>query len=391
MLKKYDIIVVGAGPAGTTTARKASEEGASVLILEKKRDIGIPVRCAEGVSEQSLRDLIDVEDSWIAQIITKSKFVSPDGTEIESLPGERGLILHRKIFDIALAEKAVRAGSHIITRAYVSGIVKDNDQVTGVRVENMGKEEGIQASVVIGADGIESQIGRWAGLNVINKKSYILPCFQMLLSNIDIDPECVEFYLGEQVAPGGYLWIFPKGNSIANVGLGIDSQRAKEQNPLNYLNTFIKRKFPHSACLSMTAGGVTSGPSPSVIVGNGLMLVGDAAFQINPLTGGGIINSMIAGEIAGRVAAKAVKEGNVSAKRLTEYQKIWYKKEGKNNDRSYKIKKIVSQFSDTDFNKIAKLLLPISPEKRSGYQIFKKVLFKYPQLMYDAAKVFGAK
>jgi len=390
-LKKYDIIVVGAGPAGTTTARKAAEKGASVLILDKKRDIGIPVRCAEGVSEQSLRNLIDVEDTWIAQIITKSKFVAPDGTEIESVPGERGLILHRKIFDIALAEKAVRAGSHIITRAYVSGVIKNNEQVTGVRIEKNGKEEEIKASVVIGADGIESHIGRWAGLNVINKKSYMLPCYQMLLSNIDIDPECVEFYLGEKVAPGGYLWIFPKGDCIANVGLGIDIEKAGQKNPFTCLNEFIKKKFPHSACLSMTAGGVTSGPSPSVIVGNGLMLVGDAAFQINPLTGGGIINSMIAGEIAGRVAAEAVQEGNVSAKRLAVYQKEWYKKEGKNNDRSYKIKKVVSQFTDADFNKIAELLLPIPPANRSGYQIFKKVLFKYPHLIYDVAKVFGVK
>ncbi|MFO7889602.1 MAG: NAD(P)/FAD-dependent oxidoreductase [bacterium] len=383
--------MVGAGPAGSATARAASDQGVSVLVLEKKRDIGVPVRCAEGVSELGLKNLIEVDDSWIAQVITKSKFVSPDGTEVMSFPGEKGLILHRKIFDLALAGKAVSAGAQLLTRAYVSGVVRKNNQITGVKVERMGEEKVVNASVVIGADGIESQISRWAGINIMRKKSYILPCFQMLLANIDIDPECVEFYLGNSIAPGGYVWVFPKGDGIANVGLGIDSGETKRKNALGYLNAFIEKKYPHSSILSMTAGAVTSGPSPSKIVGNGFMLVGDAAFQINPFTGGGIINSMIAGDIAGTVAAEAVNEGNVSAKRLEEYQKKWYKKEGKNNDRSYKIKKVVSQFSDMDFNKIAKLLLPIPPEKRSGYQIFKKVLFKHPKLIYNAAKVFGIK
>jgi len=361
------------------------------LVLEKKRDIGIPVRCAEGVSEQGIKNLIEVEDSWIAQVITKSIFVSPDGVEVDSFPGERGFILHRKIFDLALANRAAKAGAQIVTKAYVKGVVQENGQVKGVTAEIWGEDKVIKASVVIGADGIESQIGRWAGLNIIAKKTYILPCLQVLLSGLDIDPGCVVFYLGEKIAPGGYLWVFPKGNGIANVGLGIDPEKAEGKNALHYLSSFVEKKFPGSSCLGMTAGGVTSGPSPAKIVGNGFMLVGDAAFQINPLTGAGILNGMIAGEIAGKVAVEAIKQGDVSEKRLSEYQKIWHKREGKNNDRSYNMKKVISQFSDRDLNKIAQLLLSIPPEKRDGYQIFRKVLFKHPKLIIDAAKVFGRK
>ncbi len=390
MYKEYDIIVVGAGPAGTTTARVAANQGVSVLVLEKKRDIGVPVRCAEGVSEQGLKSLIDVEDSWIAQVITKSKFISPEGTEVNSFPENRGLILHRKFFDMALAEKAVKAGAKILTKAYVSGIVKEDDFVTGVKVESMGEEKVIKAFLVIGADGIESQIGRWAGINIFKNKSYILSCFQMLLSNLDIDPECVDFYCGVSVAPGGYLWVFPKGERVANVGVCILSDRGKK-NSFDYLNSFIEKKFPDSSCLSMIAGGVTSSPSPKRIVGKGIMLVGDAAYQINPLTGGGIINSMIAGEIAGKVAVEAIKEGDVSEKRLSVYQKKWYQREGKNNDRLYNLKKVILKFTDEDFNNIAQLLLTIPLEKRNAYQIFKKVLFKHPKLIYDVAKVFGVK
>lgn len=382
---------MGAGPAGSSTARAASGGGASVLVLEKKRDIGVPVRCAEGVSEQGLKDLIEVDNSWIAQVVTKLKFVSPDGTGVMSFPGEKGYILHRKIFDMALAERAVKAGARLVTKAYVSGLVKNNNQITGVKVESMGEEKVINASVVIGADGIESQISRWAGINIIRKKSYIIPCAQMQLANIDIDPECIEFYLGERIAPGGYVWVFPKGEGIANVGLGVDWARTKEKKAWDYLHAFIEEKYPHASMLSIIAGVVTSGPSPPEIVGNGFMLVGDAAFQINPLSGGGIINSMIAGNIAGAVAAEAVKEKNFSVGQLSEYQKIWHRKEGKNNDRSYKIKKAITEFSDSDFNKIAQLLIPIPINRRNGFQVFKRVLFKHPKLIYEAAKVFGVK
>lgn len=392
-MKKFDIIVVGAGPAGTTAARAAAEKGVSVLVLEKNRDIGAPVRCGEGVSETGLKSVLNIviDESWIAQIITGVRFFLPDGRDIEYRIDERGLILHRKIFDAALGELASRSGAVIMTKAFVKGLLVKDGYITGVRVNRLGEEYDIESSVVIGADGIELRVGTWAGLIKKIKPHYMIPCIQMTLTDIDIDPEIVEFYLGSDVAPGEYLWVFPKGKRTANVGLSISPEYNKEKNALSYLNDFIGRKFPFSSCLSMTAGGVISATSLKKIVANGLMLAGDAAFQINPLTGAGIINGMIGGRIAGDIAAKAVKKGDFSEKYLSEYQRKWHKEEGKNCDRSYKIKKVFEKFKDEDFNKIGARLSKISSSRMNAVRIIKTVLFHYPQLIFDANKVFGGK
>ena len=115
MKEKYDIVVIGGGPAGSWTAKHAADGGASVLLVEKDREIGISVRCAEGISEMGLRNLVDIRDHWIARIIKGFRLIAPDGTIIESNTEGRGIILHRKIFDYDLADMASQAGADIMT------------------------------------------------------------------------------------------------------------------------------------------------------------------------------------------------------------------------------------------------------------------------------------
>ncbi|MBN1893925.1 NAD(P)/FAD-dependent oxidoreductase [bacterium] len=388
MKERYDVIVAGAGPAGSWTAKYAAENGASVLLLEKDGEIGVPVRCAEGVAEKSLKDLVDVNPQWIARTITGGRLVAPDGTAVESYPDERGYVLHRKLFDADLAAMAAKAGAEIRTKAYVFGLLFENGRVDGVRLRHLGHDYSIRSSLVIGADGVESRVGRWAGLETCTPHHEMESCVQMTLANIPIDPDVVEFRFGHHVAPGGYLWIFPKGPKSANVGLGISGDKASRKKALYYLREFVERNFPHAGILSMVAGGVPAGQSLKSLVADGIMLVGDAARQTNPLTGGGIINAMIAGRIAGRVAAEAVKDGDVSAARLTPYEKEWIKAEGRNNDLSYKIKRVVYRFSDHELNEIARMLLKLPPRKRTAFNIFKTALFRHPKLVLDAARVF---
>ncbi len=157
--KEYDIIVVGAGPAGSMAARFAAERGVSVLMLEKDRDVGYPVRCGEAISKAGVEEFIASDDKWIAARISKFSFNAPDGTEVIIEFGEAGYVLERRIFDYELARTAAEAGAEILTRAYVNGLLFDSDgKVNGVKYEFNGEQKEIKSKVVIAADGVESRV-----------------------------------------------------------------------------------------------------------------------------------------------------------------------------------------------------------------------------------------
>lgn len=388
MKERYDVIVVGGGPAGSWAAKHAAEKGVSVLLLEKDREIGLPVRCGEGVSVADLSRVVDVQEPWIAMKVSGARIIAPDGTVVEAYPDEKGYVLHRKIFDADLAAMAAKAGAEIRTKAYVCGLLTENGRVRGVRVIHLGHEFRISASVVIGADGIESRVGRWAGLRTQVSPEDMVSCMQFTLTHDSIDSKTAEFRVGERVAPGGYLWIFPKGDRTANVGLGISGAHSLNKKPIFYLREFVEFMFPGASVLTVVAGGVPSVPPLQEMVLDGLMLAGDAAHQVNPLTGGGIVNAMIAGRMAGRVAAEAVLAGNVSRKRLSAYPNEWHRLEGKNHAICFKIRSVIHRFKDEEFNRVAQVLLKIPSSELTSFNIFKSLLFKHPKLLLELTKIY---
>ena len=386
MKTQYDVVVVGGGPAGSMTARHAAEGGASVLMLEKDREIGTPVRCAEGISEKALGKLVEIRERWIAQVINRARLIAPDGTAVDSNTEGVGYILHRKLFDCDLAAMASEAGTDVLTKAYVHGLLTEDGTVKGIRYRHMGRDHRVSSKVVVGADGVESRVGRWAGIDTRTNPEDMETCAQMTLTNISIEPDCLAFYFGRHIAPGGYLWVFPKGIRTANVGLGISGLYSRSKKPLAYLQEFVDKMFPRASVLCTVAGGVPSMPPMKDIVRDGLMLVGDAAHQSNPMSGGGIANAMIAGKIAGKVAAEAVREGDVSSRRLSAYAKEWHKTEGKKNERFYRIKKAVYNFTDEDLNRTARMLMDMPEEERTVVQVFMKALYRHPKLVIEAVK-----
>lgn len=384
----YDIIVVGAGPAGSTTARYVAQKGCLVLMLEKDREIGVPVRCGEAVSEDGLNKVLEPRDRWIANKIDAVRLIAPDNTVVNVVHQKGGYILDRKIFDLDLAQMAAQEGVEIVTKAYVFDLLKKDGFISGVKVKHLNNEYEINARIVIGADGVESRVGRWAGLNTHVGLHDIESCAQMTLADIDIDRRYCDFYFSSKLAPGGYVWIFPKNNNSANVGLGISGEYSAQKPAIEYLKEFVAQKFPNASMLITVAGGVPCAPYMEHIVTNGLMLVGDAAHQANPISGGGIIQSILAGQIAGNVAANAVKEDNVSQKRLRQYPKEWYKIGGQTHVRSYRLKKAIYKLTDEELNNTADKINKLPSEKRTIVSIFKIALINYPRLIPDILKVF---
>jgi digeranylgeranylglycerophospholipid reductase len=389
MNKNYDLIVVGAGPAGSIASRTAAELGVSVLMLEKDRDVGYPVRCGEAVSKEGVAEFIYPDQKWISATISKFSFNAPDGTEVIIGLGESGYVLERSIFDYELARTAAAAGTEVLTGAYVNGLLFADGKVAGVKYEFKGEQKEIKAKVVIAADGVESRVGRWAGLKTHIDFRDMESAVQITAADIPIDQDTLYFYFGKNIAPNGYFWIFPKGNTKANIGLGISGLIGKKKSAESFLNDFMKKYYPRAPVLSKIAGGVPSSITLSKISAPGIMLVGDAARQVNPLSGGGIASGMIGGSIAGKIAAEAVRKNELDY--ILSYDKEWAKRLGKRHEIFDRIKNGIYNFSDEKFNSIAHSLCKIPYEKRTLKKLFTNALINNPSLIYDVAKVFVEK
>ena len=386
MKSEYDIVVVGAGPAGSIAAKFAAEQGVSVLMLEKDRDVGYPVRCGEAVSMAGLEEFIHPDPKWIATEISQFTFVSPDKTVIDVPFEGKGCILERKIFDYELANQAAKVGTDILTRAYVNGLLYENEKVSGVKYEFRGEQKEIKSKLVIAADGVESRVGRWAGLKTHSDFRDMESGIQVTATGIDIDQNTCYFYWGNIYAPQGYLWVFPKGNGVANIGLAITGDIGKKRSALSFLNEFMENNYPNASILTQVVGGIPFTPTLEKIVGPGIMLVGDAARQINPLSGGGIISGMIGGSIAGKVAGEAINSDKLEL--IKEYETKWHSRLGKRHEMFNRIKNGIYNLSDDKYNSIAHSLMDLPPEKRTLGNVAKSAVINKPSLLIDVAKTF---
>ena len=387
---KYDVVVVGGGPAGSMAAWEAAKGGVSVCMLEKDRDIGYPVRCGEAAGESGLRQFVEIEDSWIAEKITSVKLVSPNLSAVDiDFAAETGYILNRRIFDYDLSRYAANAGAEVYTKAYVKNVLANNGEVNGVVLDYLGEEKQIQAKIVIGADGLTSRVGRWAGLKTLVRMKDMESAVQYSVANVDIEPNKMIMYVGMNHAPGGYIWVFPKGKKFANIGIGISGKYSKHKSAQKYLDEFMEREYPDAAILTTMCGGVPCAKPMEKPVADGIMLVGDAAHQINPMTGGGIVAGMKGGWIAGQVAAEAIQNDDYSENSLLEYPKRMRKDFGKNHERFYKIKGVTEKLTNEELDSIAEKVLSIPHNKRTLTSVFNAAVFKKPTLIIDVLKVFS--
>jgi digeranylgeranylglycerophospholipid reductase len=387
MNEMHDVIVVGAGPAGSTAARRLAGQGFSVLMLEKDRDIGMPVRCGEAVSNRTLETLVDIDPRWIAATIRRFRLVAPDGSVVEPDLGGHGYVLERRIFDYDLARLAADAGADVLTKACVHGLLRDGDAVTGVRYTWKGEPREARARIIVGADGVESRVGKWAGIDTTTHLNDMECCAQMTLTNVDIEEDACVFYFGRDIAPMGYIWVFPKGRRTANVGVGISGAAARKRSPIRYLQDFVASRFPASSALTTVAGGVPCAVTLERMVRDNVVLVGDAAHQVNPLSGGGITSGMIGASLAADAIAAALRQGRLPL--LQRYEKEWEKRLGKKHRTYHRMKTAVYAFPDATLNGIAAGVLALPPEKRTIWGVFKSALVNHPSVLWEMVKTFG--
>lgn len=389
MKNSYDVIVVGGGPGGSMSALHAAKNGMKVCMLEKTRDIGYPVRCGEALGEQAVKQFFEPKESWISARIKRCRLISPAGIKVDvPFNKEQGYVLNRRVFDYDLSLMAASEGAEIYTKCYVN-FVKKIDNGYKISVEHLGKPKELTSRIVIGADGIDSRVGKWAGINTMVKMKDMESCVQYSVGNIDLDVNRMDMYLGHSVAPGGYLWVFPKGDGFANIGIGVSGKYSKEKSAKRYIDEFIEEKYPSATIHTTMCGGVPCAKPLKEPISDGLMLVGDAAHFVNPMTGGGIAAAMKSGMFAGQVASESIKNNDTSLKFLNRYLKLCNKDFTNRHNKIYAVKETIQKLSDEELNSIAARVNNIPPEKMSLAKVFTAAIIKKPSLIVDVMRMFA--
>jgi len=390
-MRDTDVLVIGAGPAGSLAAHEAKRAAPAldVVLLERDPVVGTPVRCAEGVGDAGLREFADPIDApWVARKITRVIFLAPDDTEVKVAERDVGWILDRTQFDAFLAARAASDGVEVLVATEAAGMHQLADGRWEVRLRGAQGDETMRARMVIGADGVEAMVGRWAGLDTRVPARDMESCAQYVLRGLDVDPDAIYLQFGDRIAPGGYAWIFPRAPGIANVGLGLVALKADGRNAREYLDDWIARRYPRGERAGYTVGGVITHTTIRQTYTDGVLVAGDAAHMINPLSGGGIVNAMKAGRLAGRAAAAAICAGDTSAQRLSAYHADWMRLLGDDHLKYYRIKQALEDLDDGFFNSLARTVNAIPSEKRTLGRIFAHALVKHPQLIPVAARFF---
>jgi digeranylgeranylglycerophospholipid reductase len=392
MREKADAVIVGCGIAGGQLARYLAASGFKVIAVEKRPQVGVPIRCAEAAgSRRELSHFIEIDERWICAEINGARLISPSGISVERrIPGA-GVMLRRDLFDQALAEQASLKGADIRTNTEALDLEIEGGFVKGVRLldHSRQREYRVDAGVTVGADGIESFVGLRAGLRRHLKLNEMHSCCQHLMRDSNFPADTIHIHIGRKVAPGGYAWVFPKGAGYANVGIGILPGMSGGRNAKEYLDSFIDEQFPDARIVSTIAGG-TSGIKPlKSMVGNGILLVGESAGHNNSFSGGGIMNALEGAEEAALVLKDALARGDVSSNSLRTYDENWTERNGKTLAKFAALRKFFSSLEDRDLDNIASVASNLQDRELGlDYTEFFKLVFQSaPGLIWKARKL----
>ena len=310
-MMRCDVLVVGAGPAGAVAARAAARAGARVLLVEQGDGTDDLARCTGLVSPRT-QETLGFSDETVLREIRGGIVHSPGGRTVE-IHGEgvKGLVLDRQRLRRELTDLAAAAGVEVRFRTRAAAASRGT-----VRLEASGKAENVSTRITIGADGARSRVRSWFSLA---GPGQLLRASQAVVAGRPPAPDTVEVFLGSDVAPGFFAWSVPAEEGRLRVGLAT----ATGNDPEPFLARLLARRFPGEA-LARAGGLIPIGPAPRT-AGDGVLLVGDAAGQAKPASGGGIYTGSVCAGIAGEIAGTAALAEMTSRETLGEYERRWQK------------------------------------------------------------------
>jgi geranylgeranyl reductase family protein len=309
--KIYDVIIVGAGPAGLHTARSLAQKGLEVLLLEAKDEVGKNVICTGIIGKESF-EKFGFPDEQVVRDIQDVRIDSPFGTSLfYRHPSPFAFVLERQRFDKYLLESALNKGAGIVLQCRVTDVRVDEAGVKIECVRNENGSAGYRGKALILATGIEYELNKKLGLG------YPVRFIKAAQKNLKyFKNNDVTLIIGNKLAKGGFGWIVPVGNNMARVGL------ISKTNPKICFKNMLDKYFPEEDDMSLQIKPIAQGVL-SKTFGNRVLAVGEAAGQVKTTTGGGIFFGLFCAEIAADVINDAFKEGDLSERKLSNYEKSW--------------------------------------------------------------------
>jgi len=377
----YDIIIIGAGPAGLNAGMHIIKAGfdKSVLLVDKTTPWDHPIACAEGVGKLGFEESVTIRKSWIRQEIKYARFHAPDGTVISYKDKNGGYIINRALMQKEMASQLESSGIQCLFNRKVSNIQPPFRGFRTVVFENGQK---CTARVIIDASGPLCCFGREEKINC--KPGDLEPSYFALVENIDIEQDYIHIYAGKELAPGGYAWVFPRGENAANIGIVLGRHAITHANLRELLHTFLSRHYPSVKIVHRFAGAIPCAFKKVPIAIPGFIKTGDAANTVNPISRAGISEALLCGGLAGDAALKMV--GTETNRQLlsicNEYQNEWFKRRGNRHIKLAKVKNSLLAVPDEDYNNGTRLLSSIPSEELTMSKIFTASLGRFPRLVW---------
>jgi digeranylgeranylglycerophospholipid reductase len=350
----WDVLVVGAGPAGTAVAGGLAAKGYRVLVAEEHARVGRPVQCAGLVS----RRVLDLAGSS-SMVVRPVRGAAVFGPSLRSITfradGPRAFVLDRAALDVHLAERAVRSGAEIRTGLRFDRLLgPPNGEAVAELTTSEGAPVRVAARLVVGADGVASAVARAAR---IRRPVEILPAFEAEFPKSPGDPDQVEVYLGRTIAPGLFGWWIPDGSGGARVGVAVDADGTPARLYFERLLGRLATRFgsPLANPTSYVVSGIPIGELPR-LHGDRVLLVGDAGAQVKPLSGGGIYTALRAAELAVEVGGAALAAGDLSSRGLAPYTTRWREELGDEFRRALYLRRILTRLSDAELDALVDAL-----------------------------------
>jgi geranylgeranyl reductase family protein len=352
-----EVAVVGGGPCGSFTALNLAMRGIGATVFEEHDEVGFPLHCPGHVSVNGLKrlGLCPLPAGIVENTFSGAVFYSSKG---RSFPVRFArpvtCTVNRILFDKYIARMAENAGVHFRLSSRIESLIIENGFVKGVKVRRKdGTEDKSSAKIVVDAEGVSSRILRLAGLTALNRRMVVNGVQAEVDGVKDIEPNTVEVFLGKDYASGFYAWLIPKHNGKAEVGLA-----ARNESPKDLLRKLMSKhpaaskKLQSAKILRMSFHPLTLGGLIEKSYSDGFLAVGDAASQVKPTTGGGVILGMTCARIAAETCYEALSKNDCSSAFLSKYQKRCKKALGFDMSVMLRIRKMLDVMSDDDIDDV---------------------------------------